>query len=144
MPTAVQEEFGITAAADAITAQKTPMEHAEHTLHHRISDGQVVGQTPGRESRDFPGTPVSLYVHVTWFSFIQINGFGIAPLSSKVQRVEESAGWQMNVNVNASRFRSGDVVRHLGVRAAAGRQSGSARRQSAWALPRAHVASANG
>ena len=31
-------EFGITAAADAITAQKTPMEHAEHTLHHRISD----------------------------------------------------------------------------------------------------------
>jgi hypothetical protein len=38
MPTAVQEEFGITAAADAITAQKTPMEHAEHTLHHRISD----------------------------------------------------------------------------------------------------------
>jgi hypothetical protein len=36
------------------------------------------------------------------------------------------------------------VVRHLGVRAAAGRQSGSARRQSAWALPRAHVASANG
>jgi len=37
MPTAVQEEFGITAAADAITAQKTPMD-AEHTLHHRISD----------------------------------------------------------------------------------------------------------
>jgi hypothetical protein len=37
-----------------------------------------------------------------------------------------------------------NVVRHLGVRAAAGRQSGSARRQSAWALPRAHVASANG